>query len=185
MADIFKQYSGAILTSISFGLLLIIFFFSWGGRTDSSVLDEVGSRTAVMLEQRNINYTNHKDKLQFNTHAARRLPTAKARGHVKEKTAMNLVDTLLITDHDGYIWNDASHRAFVSGSRKQAGVVTVLSITDSNGTEYIDNASVYNKSTHMITFPKIDAYYIRLNIMDYDNVEATYTVPLPVDLRVD
>lgn len=181
MSEIFKQYSQAILTSIAFTLIVALLFTSW--MTGGDILSYVGSRTETMLEERNIDYTGHLDKQNFMIHAARRVPTIQSKAHVKEKTTFNLVDAFLIKDTDGYVWND-SLQVFEQGGNQANGVVEVLSIKDSNGVEYLENSSVYNQTSHMVTFPKVDTYMVRMRLMDYDNVEATYTVPLAVDLLV-
>lgn len=187
MEEIFKQYGPTIVTAVAAGLLFAILFASWGGAIDGSIFTYVGDKSVEsQLEDVVVDateYDTQEDKQQLDTFASRALPTVATNGHVKEHQSFVLVDAFTIKDCDGRIWKQ-SQKQFVGSSDTKSGVVQILSITDSEGHEYIDNATVFNKNTYTVNFQSAGTYYVTLRVLDYYNVETNVKVPLAVDLAL-
>lgn len=198
MEEVFKQYGAAILISIAFGLIVLVLFQWWQIDTDGdgvvdrsgSILEGIGQMVAPSTSTRK-DYNADADKQEFDAYASRKQPTAVTKRSVKEHTSMCLLDCFDITDDDGYQFDSVSYHfdgqtytgQFKNGSGEvQNGVVKILSIKDSAGREYIDDTSVYNKTTGEVMFPHADTYAVQLDIFDCYTVETNCTCYVAADL---
>lgn len=180
MEDIMKQYGPAVLATLAFGALLIILFARWGG--DGSILTDIGEMNKSLVDTRQ-DFDADVDKVEFDAYASRRQPTAVTKTNVKEHTALTLLDCFDITDNDGYKFNPSTGK-FEKDGDAQDGIVNVLSIQDSAGNEYVNDISVYDPDTGIITFPTADTYSVHLDIFDCYTVETDCTCYVAVDLLI-
>lgn len=175
MGEIFKQYAGAILVSVAFTALVAILFVAW---PSGSILTDVGNRTSNAVESHSVNWDDQLDADAFNEHASRNNPTVVVNTHLVERSDVKLSDFLTIKDCNGNVWDSDTH-AFSDGS---SGTVDILSVKNTKGEEFIDRG-VYDANTQMFHFPEADTYVVEVRVQDSDNVEATYRMPIAVDME--
>ena len=181
MNELFQQYSGAMLVAVSFFLILILLFSKWGGEGENlSFLEAAGLNISVMLDDKNEGYENDADAKKFEAHATRNKPTIIAKCHAVQRIPIQLSDLFEIKDCDERIWNSATG-AFV-GSDTKSGLVRPISLVGPDGVDVL--STVYDSRTSTFMFTSPDTYELEIRIMDYDNVEVTYLLPVAVDLNV-
>jgi hypothetical protein len=190
MPEILRQYGQTLLAAASIALLFVILFVAW---PRGSVLADVGARASTQIQGKG--QTAGAAAARFDEHATRALPTARANGHATERTTLQLTNQFLITDADGATWqhsgDDTAEFLFEDGTGN-GGSVSVESITAPDGTQLIEtpgdlvNTSrlLYDPATDYALFRAPGIYRIRLRLLDHDNTEATYTIPLTVDALV-
>lgn len=184
MEEIFKQYGGAIITSIAALTLIAILFTQpllWGGTSstdNNNVMSHFANNMDILPEA--VDYDLQSDKMEFDVYAARTVPTLYVASHINERQLYYLSDLLTIIDNDGYKW-DSSSKKFVSGANSQAGVVKVTSIIDSDGVTELLPSGIYDSSTQKIKFTHAGTYILKVTVKDYYNVTAEYTCTIPVD----
>lgn len=185
MSEIIKQYSGAILVTVAAVLLFAILFAAWpvkeedGSTRLGSVMENIGQEMEKSIDKEHEDWSSHVDGTVFDAHAARNKPTAKTKKHAVELTPIALSDLFLLVDNDGREWR-SSDKKWV-GSDQQSGAVDILSVVNSSGVDIAP--SVWDRTTQVFTFPEPDTLQVTIRVMDYDNVEATYTIPVAVDMQ--
>lgn len=191
MNEIMKQYGGAIVVVASAVLLFTIIFKVWpveqpdGSFRNGSFLTSVGQQVDKSMSSRVVDWGSHVDGSALNVHADRDKPTAKAKKHAVEKVTISLSDLFLLKDCDGREWRSTDKKW--AGMDVVSGTVDVLSVKSSAGVEISDQTFngkiVWDRVTQEFTFPEPDTLFVTLRIMDYDNVEATYRIPVAVDME--
>lgn len=186
MQEIVKQYGDAILIGFVGFFLLVMLFFAWPS-DDGTFLGSVGEQVEQSVDRRVVDWGSQKDGTALNTHAKRNKPTAKTKKHAVEKQMISVTDLFLLTDHDGRTWVSTEKVWKKNGGDTKTGVVDILSIKNSSGQELVDQTydgiPVWNRDTQMLRFPEPDTCLVKLRVMDYDNVEATYEIPVAVDME--
>jgi hypothetical protein len=189
MPEILRQYGQAALVAVTIALLAALLAAGPGG----GVLSNIGAQASTQIQD--TGQSGGAAAASFDKHATRALPTAQAKGHITERTTFPLTDQFLITDADGAIWqrkgDDAGEFLFEDGTGN-GGRVSVAGITAPDGTELIDDPSalvntsrlLYDPASDYALFRQAGIYRVRLRIVDHDNVEASYTIPLTVDALV-
>lgn len=186
MPEIMRQFGQTIVVALAGGLLITMLFVLWpnGG----SVLDDIGSRASRQLDDRAVTGAG---TVGFDQHSSRSLPKAAVNGSTAQGVAFTLVDKFTITSSDGGVWSHTGGGFMVDGSN-QGGLVQIESIVSTDGTEHVGGLTG-NYSTSMVElsqatgtarFLRPGVYLVRLRVMDHDNVEATYTLPLVVDFAL-
>jgi hypothetical protein len=189
MAEILRHYGQALLVAAAIALLIALLFVAW---PHGSVLTDVGARATTQIQD--TGQSEGAAAASFDKHANRALPTARAKGHITERAAIELTGQFLITDADGATWQhkgDTGEFLFEDGTGN-GGRVSVESITASDGTELIDDSAdlvntsrlLYDPASDYALFRQAGIYRVRLRIVDHDNTGATYTIPLTVDALV-
>lgn len=190
MNEIIKQYSGAILVVAASILIFAICFSAWpveqpdGTFERGSFLSSVGQQVDKSMTSRVIDWGSHADGNALNVHADRDKPTAKARKHAVEKVTITAGELFILKDCDGREWRSSDKKW--AGSDVKSGAVDIWSIKSSAGEELIDKTfsgkAVWDRATQKLTFPEPDTLLVTIRVMDYDNVEATYQIPVAVDM---
>lgn len=184
MPEIMRQFGQTIVVALAGGLLIALLFVLWPSGT-GSVLDEIGSHASGQLGERTETGVG---TATFDNHSGRSAPKAAGTGSVMQGVALSLVDQFIITDSDGAVWNHAA-RGFILDGVNRGGLVQIESITSSDGTEHVGGlAGDYHtdkldlsQATGTVKFLETGVYRVRLRILDHDNVEASYTIPIVVD----
>lgn len=187
MPEIMRQFGQTIIVAIAAGLLLTLLFVSWphGG----SVMDEIGSTANGQLEERAVTGTG---SVAFDKHSARSLPQVVGKGaSVPVGESFILSDKFTITSFDG-VWNGATG-SFMAGDTRLGGSVHIESIVSSDGTEHVGGlAGDYStakvklsQASGTVQFLEPGVYLVGLRVMDQDNVEAKFTIPLVVDFALN
>jgi hypothetical protein len=192
MPEIMRQYGQTIVVAVAGVMIVALLFALWpsesGAEGSGSVVDDIGARAAVQLDSPLTGASTS----EFGEHARRVWPTATINGSVQQRESFTLVDQFTITDADSAAWS-VDAKAFVLAGESHGGVVQVESITSSDGVEHVGGLTgefttdrvTFSQDSGQVTFFKAGVYRIRLSVMDTDNVEATYTIPLVVDFVVD
>jgi hypothetical protein len=186
MPEIMRQFGQTIVVAAGGALIMALLFVLWPSGS-GNVLNDVGSRASGQLAERPVTGEGTKT---FSDHSGRSVPKAAVKGPAVQNVAFTLVDQFTLTDADGAVWSQAN-RGFMLGGTNRGGLVQVESITSSDGTEHVGGLSgsystdkvVFSQTTGIVTFLQPDIYRVRLRVLDYDNVEATYTIPLVVDFK--
>ena len=187
MQEIVKQYGGAIMVSFCGFFLLVMLFFAWPS-DDGTFLGSVGEQVEKPFDRRAVDWGSQKDGSALNEHAKRDKPTVKTKKHAVEKQMISVTELFLLTDHDGRTWV-STEKVWKDSNASDArtGLVDILSIKNSYGEERsdlsYDGIPVWNPDTQMLRFPESDTYIVTMRVMDYDNVEATYQIPVAVDME--
>lgn len=187
MPEIMRQFGQTIVVAVAGGLLIAMLFTLWPG--EGSVLDEIGSSASSQLIDR---ATTGAGTAGFDQHSARSLPTAAVNGAAVKGVAFNLVDKFTITDADGAVWSHAAG-GFVLNGANRGDLVQIESIASGDGTEHVGGLTgdhrtskvELSQATAMAKFLEPGVYRVRLRVMDQDNVEASYTIPLVVDFTLN
>ena len=187
MPEIMRQFGQTIIVAVSGALILALLFFIWPSGS-GSVLDDVGSKAGSQLAERQVTGVGTE---KFKDHSGRSVPKAASNGSALQGVAFTLVDKFTITDADGAVWRQAN-RGFMLAGTNRGGLVQVESITSSDGTEHVGGlAGTYStdkvqlsQTTGTVKFLQPGVYRVRLRVLDYDNVEATYTFPFVVDFKL-
>lgn len=190
MPEIMRQYGPTMVVAIAGAMLVGLLFAGWPTGGSGSVLEHVGASAATQLE----GSTTGGGTQVFEGHAARKTPVASARGSVRQHETSLLTDAFRIVDSEGATWDSAA-RTFVAGGNSRGGSVWITSVLSPTGTELVGALTGIQKSPELTlvqtengsrvgraTFHKPGIYRVRLRVMDGRNLEATYTIPLTVDL---
>jgi hypothetical protein len=181
-----RQFGQTIVVAVSAALIIALLFVLWPSGS-GSVLDDVGSRADSQLAERPVTGGGTEE---FNDHSGRSVPKAAVNGSVMHNVEFTLIDKFTITDADGAVWSHAN-RGFMLGGTSRGGLVQIESIASSDGTEHVGGLSgnystdkvEFSQTTGTVKFLEPGVYRVRLRVLDYDNVEATYTIPLVVDFK--
>lgn len=184
MPEIMRQFGQTIVVAVAAALLFTLLFVTWPG--GGSILDDIGSRGSVQLEERAV--TGGVGSPAFDEHSGRSLPVAVGNGTALQGDSFLLADKFKITSTDGGVW-DQAQRGFMLDGINRGGLVQIESIVSTDGTEHVgglvgDYATTMLKlsqSTGTVQFLEPGVYRVRLRVMDHDNIEASYTIPLVVD----
>lgn len=198
MPEIMRQYGQTMIVAVAGAALCALLFATWpaaSGPDDQaaagSVIEHVGAGAAAMLE----GSSTGTGTAVFDEHAARKAPRAAARKSVRQHETFTLLDAFKIVDSDGARW-DAEQRTFVLDGQARGGAVWITSVRAPSGTELVGALTGTHESAELTlvqtqssaarvgtaTFHKVGVYQVRLRVMDGHNLEATYTIPLAVDL---
>lgn len=183
MPEIMRQFGQTIIVALAGAMLITMLFVLWPA--EGGIVGDIGSRANTQLEERS---GTGAGTAAFTTHSGRSLPLAVSNGSAREDEAFTLHDKFKITSADGAVWNQAK-RGFMQGSANRGGLVQIESIVSADGTEHVGgltgnhNTSMVklSQATGTVTFVEPGVYRIRMRVMDHDNIEATYTIPLVVD----
>ena len=188
MPEIMRQFGQTIIVALGGALLVALLFVLWPSDS-GNVLDDLGERASGQLDQRAVTGAG---TAQFNDHSGRSNPTAAVTGTVLAGTQLVLFDQFTITDADGAVWSNTDG-SFVRDGVPLGGLVQIESIVSSDGAEhvggltgnYVTDKVELSQATGTARFLEPGVYRIRLRVLDYDNVEATYTIPLVVDFALE
>lgn len=180
MQEIVKQYGGAILVSFCGFFLLVMLFFAWPSK-EGTFLGTVGEQVEKPFDRRAIDWGSQKDGSALNAHAKRNKPIVKTKKHAVEKQTISVTDLFLLTDHDGRTWVSNEQVWKDAAGNAKTGVVDLLSIRNSSGLEVKE--MVWNPNAQLLQFPEEDTYLVTMHVMDYDNVDGTYEIPVAVDME--
>ncbi len=186
MPEIMRQYGQTMLVIITVTLISTLLFTTWPSN-GGNVLSAVGAAATSQMASQDRG-GERAGSQRFDEHAARQAPQARAKGPIKEGIPTLLTDQFAITDSDGATWHRTAgpHGEFVTpDGAGNGGAVQVESLTAPDGTELVNNTSLYIPTTDQATFPSSGIYRVRMRILDHDNVEAIYTIALTVDLTTE
>lgn len=183
MSEIMRQFGQTVLVAAAFGLLMTLLFVGWPG--GGNILSDIGTQSSQQLDDRAVTGTGTDN---FSEHSGRSLPVVAGRASALQGETFLLADKFNITSSDGAVWNQ-SKKGFMLGAANKGGLVQIESIVSADGTEHIggltgnyDTAKVkLAQSTGVVSFKEPGVYRVRIRVMDYDNVEATFTIPFVVD----
>lgn len=184
MPEIMRQFGQTIIVALSGVMIIGLLFVLWPSGS-GSVLNDVGTRAGTQLDERAMTGTG---TAKFDDHSERSVPKAVVKGSVMKGKTFTLVDGFTITDTDGAVWSHSGGGFMLSGSNR-GGLVQIESIVSSDGTEHVGGLTgdyrtdklELSQATGSVKFLESGVYRVRLRVMDHDNVEATYTIPLVVD----
>lgn len=187
MPEIMRQYGPAMVVAVAAVLLLSLLFGLWPNGS-GSVLNEVGSRASGQLSERP---GTGAGTTGFDERSNRSLPKASLNGAARQGVEFALLDLFMITDSDGAAWSTAD-RAFMLDGAARGGVVYIESITSRDGTEHVGgltgsystDALQLSQDTGLITFHEAGVYRVRLKVLDLENTQASYTIPVVVDFAL-
>lgn len=186
MPEIMRQYGPTMIVAVAGVLLVALLFGAWTG--GGSVLDDIGARSSSQLAERP---GTGAGTAAFDAQSERSLPTATLAGGATQNQELLLLDLFTIADSDGAVWS-AADRAFVRDGALVGGTVLVESITSRDGTEHVSGLTgtsstpmlELNQDTGVATFKEAGVYRVRLKVLDHDNVEASYTIPIVADFAL-
>ena len=187
MPEIMRQFGQTIIVALGAVMLMVLLFVMWPSDSGSA-LDDIGARAGVQIAEREGTGVS---SAVFDAHLGRSVPKVVTNGSAPSGVELSLYDSFTITDSDGAVW-DNSTGGFVRDGVALGGLVQIESIVSSDGTEHVGGlAGDYatdkvelSQATGSVKFLEPGVYYVRVRVLDHDNVEASYTIPLIVDFAL-
>lgn len=188
MPEIMRQFGQTIIVALAGAMLIAGLFVFWPSDS-GNVMDDLGQRAGTQILDRSTTGTG---TTTFDDHSGRSVPAASVNGPVQRGVELALFDNFTITDADGAVWSNTDG-GFVLDGAPLGGLVQIESITSADGTEHVGGLTgqyatdkvELDQATGVATFLEPGVYRVRLRVMDHDNVEATYTIPLVVDFVLE